>query len=143
MQTTTQPNNFKYIARPRFPVVAEVLLPSGWLLAIGLLDIFYAISVIADSTIFITTASWLVGDARPWGWLMLVVGIIQLMAVPGIPMGRLWALWVGLISVAGHVAALIMFIPDAPGVAVALLAIDAIVLFCLLSVVRGARSATG
>lgn len=143
MQTTTQPNNFKYIARPRFPVVAEVLLPSGWLLAIGLLNIFYAISVIADSTIFITTASWLVGDARPWGWLMLVVGIIQLMAVPGILIGRLWALWVGLISVAGHVAALIMFIPDAPGVAVALLAIDAIVLFCLLSVVRGARSATG
>jgi hypothetical protein len=26
---------------------------------------FYAISVLVGSTIFITTASWLVGDARP------------------------------------------------------------------------------
>ena len=56
---TTNPNNFKYTARPRLPVVGEALLASGWLLAIGVLNLFYAISVIAGSTIFITTASWL------------------------------------------------------------------------------------
>ena len=139
---TTNPNNFKYTARSRLPVVGEALLASGWLLAIGVLNLFYAISVIAGSTIFITTASWLVGDTRPWGWLMLAVGLIQLMAALGVLMGRAWALWVGLISVAGHIAALIMFIPDAPGIAIALIAVDAIVFLCLLSIVRTARSAT-
>jgi len=139
---TTNPNNFEYVARPRLPVVGEVLVASGWVFAIGVLNLFYAISVIADSTIFITTASWLVGDARPWGWLMLVVGLVQMMAALGVLMGRSWALWVGLLSVTGHIAAAIMFFGDEPGIAIALLAFDATVFLCLVSVVRAARSAT-
>ncbi len=139
---TTNPNNFEYTARQRLPVVAEALPASGWLLAIGALNLLYAISVIAGSTIFITTASWLVGDARPWGWLMLAVGLIQLLAAPGVLMGKVGALWVGLISVAGHVAALIMFLPDSPGVAIALLVVDVSVFLCLVSLVRIARLAT-
>ena len=139
---TANPNNFEYTARPRLPVVAEALAASGWLLTIGLLNLFYAIAVLADSHIFITTASWLVGDSRPEGWLMLVVALIQLIAAPGVLMGRWWALWVGLISVVGHVVALIMFFPDAPGIAIALLAFDACVLLCLLTLAKPARSAT-
>src|SRR5215207_2829050 len=125
---TTNPNNFKYTARPGLPVVGEALLASGWLLTIGLLNLFYAISVLAGSAILNTTASWLVGHARPWGWLMLAVALIQLIAAPGVLMGRWWALWVGLISVVGHVVALIMFFPDAPGIAIVLLIVDACVL---------------
>ncbi|MGE5747504.1 MAG: hypothetical protein ACM33U_09590 [Solirubrobacterales bacterium] len=144
LQTATaNPNNFKYIARPRLPVVGEAVFASGWLLTIGLLNLFYAISVLAGSTIFITTASWLVGDARPWGWLMLVVAVIQLAAAPGVLLGRLGALAIGLISVVGHVAAAIMFLPDSPWVAIGLLALDVAVFICLLSVARNARLATG
>ena len=143
LQTSTaNPNNFKYSARPRLPVVGEAVFASGWLLTIGLLNLFYAISVIADSTIFITTASWLVGDARPWGWLMLAVALIQLAAAPGVLLGRLVALWVGLISVLGHLVAVIMFFPDSPWVAIALLLVDAAVFACLLSIARNARLAT-
>ena len=140
---TANPNNFEYTARPRIPVVAEAALPSGWLLTIGLLNLFYAISVLAGSHIFITTASWLVGDTRPEGWLMLIVALIQLAAAPGVLLMKLGALAIGGISVIGHVVALIMFFPDAPGIAIALLALDAIVFLCLLSVVRIARTATG
>lgn len=139
---TTNRSNFKYTARPQLPVVGEALLASGWLLTIGLLNLFYAISVLADSHIFITTASWLIGDARPWGWLMLGIGLIQLIAAPGVLMGRWWALWIGLISVAGHLAAAIMFFPDEPWIALGLLLIDATVFLCLLIVARPARAAT-
>ena len=54
---TANPNNFKYVARPRLLVVGEALLASGWLLTIGLLNLFYAIQVLAGLHIFITTAS--------------------------------------------------------------------------------------
>jgi hypothetical protein len=138
---TANPNNFKYVARPRLPVVSEALIASGWLLTIGLLNLFYAIAVLAGSHIFITTASWLVGNTRPEGWLMLIVALIQLIAAPGVLMGRLWALWVGLISVLGHVVAAIMFFPDEPGIAIALLIADAIVFLCLLILVRATRVA--
>lgn len=144
MQTATaNRNNFQYVARPRLPVVGEAVFASGWLLTIGLLNLFYAISVLADSHIFITTAAWLVGDARPWGWFMLVVALIQLAAAPGVLLGRLGALAIGVISVFGHVAAAIMFFPDEPGIAIALLVLDAAVLLCLVTVARNARLATG
>ena len=136
---TANPNNFEYTARPRLPVVGEALVASGWLLTIGLLNLFYAISVLAGSHIFITTASWLVGDTRPEGWLMLIVALIQLAAAPGVLLGKLGALAIGLLSVVGHVVAVIMFFPDAPGVAIALLLIDLTVSICLLSVARSAR----
>ena len=142
MQTAiANPNNFEYVSRPRVPVVAEALIPAGWLLTIGLLNLFYAISVLAGSHIFITTASWLVGDTRPEGWLMLVVSLIQLAAAPGVLLGRLGAVSVGLVSVVGHLVALAMFFPDAPGIAVALLALDLVVALCLLALVRSTRSA--
>ena len=75
MPGTTQPNNFLYTPRPDLTGIGVLLFAASWLLVIGLLNLFYAISVIAGSGIFITTAGWLVGDARPWGWLMLIVAL--------------------------------------------------------------------
>ena len=72
---------------------------------------------------------------------MLVVSLIQLRRSPGGPARSAGTLVsVGLLSVVGHLVALIMFFPDAPGIAVALLALDLIVALCLLALVRSARS---
>jgi hypothetical protein len=118
------PNNFKYVTRPRFPGVGARVAVAGWLLLIALLNLFYAISVIAGSDIFITTASWLVGDARPWGGLMLIVALIQLATVPAVLLGRMWGMWITLLSVAWHIAAAIMFLSDEAAIAIVLLLID-------------------
>ena len=119
-----QPNNFRYVERPRFPGLGSLLLASGWLLLIGVLNLFYAIAVIAGSDIFITTASWLLGDARPWGGLMLAISLIQLTAVPFVILARRWALWVALLSALAHVVAAIMFLSDSVAIAVVLLFVD-------------------
>ena len=105
-----------------------LLFAATWLLVIGLLNLFYAISVIAGSKIFITTAGWLVGDARPWGWLMLIVALLQLLAAGGILAGRRWALWVAVLSVLGHIAASIMFLSDSTLLGILLLGLDVTVL---------------
>ena len=104
-----EPNNFKYVERPRFPGVGPRLLVGGWLGLIGLLNLFYALAVLAGSEVFITTASWLVGDARPWGWLMLIVALIQLAAAPAAALGRRPGLWIGVVSAVAHIAAAVMF----------------------------------
>ena len=126
------PDNFRYRPAPRLPTVAPGLIPAGWLGLIALLNVFYAISVIAGSEIFITTASWLVGDARPWGWLMLAVGLVQLAAVPGVVLRRWWALWICLLSILGHMVAAAMFTADSTWLGIALLLFDLMVLGALL-----------
>jgi hypothetical protein len=132
------PTNFTYIERPRLdgPGVGRLVFAGTWLLVIGLLNLFYAISVIAGSEIFITTASWLVGDARPWGWLMLVVAMVQLAAAPAVWLGQRWAFWVAVASICGHVAAQIMFMSDSAAIALALLLLDALVLLSLVTAAR-------
>ena len=99
MPATAEPNNFRYTPHQDLTGVGVLFFAASWLLVIGLLNLFYAISVIAGSEIFITTAGWLVGDARPWGWLMLIVGLVQLVAAGGILAGRRWALWIAVFSV--------------------------------------------
>lgn len=125
------PNNFKYSTRPRFPGLGARVVVAGWLGLIGVLNLFYAIAVIAGSDIFITTASWLVGDARPWGWLMLVVALIQLASVPAVALGRIWGYWVALLSVVAHIAAAIMFFSDEAVLALLLLLVDLSILGAL------------
>ncbi len=80
--------------------------------------------MIAGSDIFITTASWLVGDARPWGWLMLIVALIQLGAAPAAALGRKVGLWIGVISAVAHGAASIMFMTDEFVLGLLLLLVD-------------------
>ena len=128
---TAQRNNFVYAPRPDLSAAGVLLFAASWMLAIGLLNLFYAISVIADSEIFITTAGWLVGDARPWGWLMLIVGLIQLVAAGGILAGRRWALWIAVLSVLWHIAAAIMFLSDSVWVGILLIGLDLSVLGAL------------
>ena len=128
---SAQPNNFKYTARPDLGDIGALLLAATWMAVIGLLNLFYAISVIAGSEIFITTASWLVGDARPWGWLMLFVALVQLAAAGGILLRRRWALWIGVASAVAHLAAAAMFISDSAPLAILLILVDLGVLGCL------------
>lgn len=127
-----QRNNFVYTIRPDLSRVGILLLAGTWLLAIGLLNLFYAISVIAGSEIFITKAAWLVGDLRPWGGLMLVVSLVQLVAAGGVLAGRRWAIWIGVLSVLANIAAQLMFISEVAAPAILLLGLDGMVLWSLV-----------
>jgi len=127
------PNNLKYTPRPTLPEVLPLVLPGTWLLVIGALNLFSGISVLADSHIFITTASWLVGDARPWGWLVVIVGLIQMAAGPAVWMRRSWAIWIGLLSAGWHMVVAVMFASDSLVLAILLLILDLIVLVSLIA----------
>ncbi len=124
-----EPNHFKYVERPRFPGVGARLAVAGWLGLIGALNLFYAIAVLAGSDIFITTASWLVGETSPWGWLMLIVALIQLAAAPAAALGRRPALWIAVLSAVVHAAAAVSFIAsESVPLGLILLAVDVSVL---------------
>ena len=128
----TTPTNFKYRPHPDIAGMGLLAFSGGMVLLLGLLNLFYAISVIAGSEIFITHAAWLVGDARPWGWFMLIVALIQLSAPISIWLGGRWGQWVGILSAASNIVAQIMFLSDVPGVAIALIVVDVMVIHALI-----------
>jgi hypothetical protein len=133
------PNNFKYRRHPDIAGIGALAFAGSMVLLLGLLNLFYAISVIAGSKIFITHAAWLVGDARPWGWLMLIVALIQLSAPISIWLGGRWGQWVGILSAASNIVAQAMFISDLPGLAIVLIAVDVMVIHALTAYGGGGR----
>ena len=69
----------------------------------------------------------------------MIVGLVQMGAAPAVLMRRWWAIWIGLLSVAWHMVAAIMFARDYLGFAIALLLLDAVVLAGLLAAAAGPR----
>lgn len=125
---TAQRTNFVYTERPDLEGIGVLLGAVSWLGLIALLNLFYAISVLAGSHIFITTASWLVGDARPAGWLWLLVSLVQLAAVGGILAGKRPALLIGVLTALVHIVFAAMFISDVAWLGILLILIDVSIL---------------
>jgi hypothetical protein len=124
--------NFRYRSSPDVMGMGLLVFAGSMVGLLGLLNLFYAISVLAGSHIFITHAAWLVGDATPAGWIILVVALIQLSAVPSIFLGGRYGQWVGIISAASNIAAQIAFFSDVPAVAIIIILIDIGVIHALL-----------
>ena len=64
-------------------VFAAVLL--GML---GLFNIIDGIAAIARSSIFIGNAKYVFGDLRTWGWVALILGVLQVLVSIGVMAGK-------------------------------------------------------
>lgn len=78
---------------------------SGWLafamtmfMVLGVMDIIYGIAMLANSdfVVFAPSGAWLV-DITAWGWITLIVGVLQLLVGWGIMTGSGFARVVGII----------------------------------------------
>ena len=79
----------------------------GWVLfaglmlgIIGVLNIFQGLSLIAKDEILVTGPDAqvvVIGDVSTWGWVILIIGIIEMFAAFGVYSGQQWARWVGII----------------------------------------------
>jgi hypothetical protein len=65
---------------------------SGWvtfagvlLLITGSLNVIYGIAAIGDSNFFVRDARYIISDLNTWGWIMLGIGLIEVLAA-----GSLW-----------------------------------------------------
>ena len=104
------------------------------ILVVGLMNVIYGIAAIDNSTFFVQDARYVVfNDLNTWGWILLVVGVVQLVAAFGIWSRRGWGRWIGIISASGNAVVQLLFISSFPLAALALFAIDVLVIYGLAS----------
>jgi hypothetical protein len=116
----------------------------GWMvsaaLIIGLagtMNAIYGIAAISRSTFYVQDARYVIGDLRTYGWILLAIGVAQMCASLGLLAWAQWARWIGIVSAGANVIALLLFVPAGPLAALAVFALDLIVLYAL--VVHGGR----
>jgi hypothetical protein len=105
---------------------------AGFLLAIaGLLNIIWGIGAIGDSKFFIADQKYILSNLNTWGWIVLVIGVVELFAALSLFSGGGFGRWVGIIVASLNAISALMSIPAYPFWALCVFALSIIILYQL------------
>ena len=104
---------------------------AGTLLGLaGILNIIWGIGAIDDSTFFTENAKYLVfSDLNTWGWVVLLIGVLQLFAAASLYMGGGFGRWIGIFAASLSAIAALLSISAAPFWALCIFALAIIVIY--------------
>ena len=108
------------------------------LMVLGLFNLLDGIAAVARSHVFIANAHYVVGDLRAWGWVVLILGALQVLAGVGVLTGNQLARWFGVAVVGLNAFAQFFFIPAYPFWSLTIIAVDMVALWALC--LYGSRS---
>lgn len=100
-------------------IFAAVFLMIG-----GVLNIIYGIAGISTSHVFTTNAHYVFGHLRTWGWVTLIVGIIEILASLSLFGGGGFGRWFGIFAGTLAAIAALLAIPAYPLLALAIFALS-------------------
>jgi len=101
------------------------------LLVLGFFNMIYGIAAIANSHVFTANAHYVIGDLRAWGWITLILSVLQLVAAAGILAGNQLARWFAVALVGLNAIDMMFFVPAYPFWALCIIAVDVVALYGL------------
>ena len=101
------------------------------LLVLGFFNMIYGIAAIANSHVFTANAHYVIGDLRAWGWVTLILSVLQLVAAGGIVAGNQLARWFAVVVVGLNAIDMMFFVPAYPFWALCIIAVDVVALYGL------------
>jgi hypothetical protein len=101
------------------------------LVTVGFFNLIDGIAAIANSHIFIANAHYVIGDLRAWGWVALILGVLQLLAALGVLAGNQAARWFAVVVIALNAINQMFFIPAYPFWSLMIIAVDVVALWAL------------
>ena len=110
-----------------------VLFASILLVVIACFNLIYGIAAIANSHVFTTHAHYVFGNLKTWGWITLIIGILQLLAALGILAGNQVARWFAVVVLALNAIDQMFFISAYPFWSLTIIAMDIVALYGLLA----------
>ena len=108
-----------------------IIFASILLLVDGFFNMLYGIAAIANSHVFVANAHYVIGDLRAWGWITLIISVLQLAAGAGVLAGNQLARWFAVAVVGFSAIDMMFFLPAYPFWALAIIAIDVVALYGL------------
>jgi hypothetical protein len=111
--------------------IGLIFFASILLLVAGFFNMIYGIAAIAQSHVFTANAHYVFGNLRAWGWVTLIIAILQLVAGGGVLAGNQWARWFGVAVVGLSAIDMMFFIPAYPFWALTIIAVDIVALYGL------------
>lgn len=111
---------------------------SGWVLfagimivTVGILNLIYGIAAIGDSSFFVAGQKFILSGLNTWGWVMLVLGVGQILAAFSIWAGNSFGRWFGIACAMLNAIAALLAIPAYPFWSLVVIGIDILVIYGL------------
>jgi hypothetical protein len=111
---------------------------SGWVLfagimivTVGVLNTIYGIAAIGDSKFFIADQKYILSGLHTWGWVMLILGVLQIVAAFSIWSGGTFGRWFGITVAVLNAIAALLALPAYPFWSLAVMTLDILVIYGL------------
>ena len=108
-----------------------VLFASILMVVTGCFNLIYGIAAIANSHVFTANAHYVFANLRTWGWITLIIGVLQLLAAGGVLTGNSLARWFAVAVLGLNAINQMLFIPAYPFWSLTIIAMDVFALYGL------------
>jgi hypothetical protein len=108
-----------------------ILFASVLMVIVGCFNLIYGIAAIANSHVFFANAHYVFGNLRAWGWITLIIGVLQLLAAAGVLAGNQLARWFAVAVLGLNAIDQMFFIPAYPFWSLVIIAVDVVGLYGL------------
>jgi hypothetical protein len=123
-------------------------LISGWwvfagvlLLVAGVLNIIYGIAAIGDSKFFTEHGQYIISSLHTWGWIILILGVLELVAAFSLFSGGEFGRWFGIFVASLNAIGALLTIPNNPFWSLAVFALAIIIVYKLAEGPEGSPTA--
>ena len=108
---------------------------SGWvtfagvlLFMVGVLNIIYGIAAIGDSSFFIQDQKYILSNLNTWGWVTLILGVLELGAAFSLWSGNLYGRFIAIFAASLGAIGALLAIPAYPFWSLAIFALNIIII---------------
>jgi len=121
-----------------------VIFAGTLLLLVGGFNVIYGlVALFKDQVLAVTKAGLVAFDVTTWGWITLVIGIIQILVGFGLFGGRSWAIVAGVVLAVLSGFNQIAFLQAQPVWSTIIIAIDVLIIYALTAHGRELRPLRG
>jgi hypothetical protein len=99
----------------------------------GTFNFIDGVLALSKSRFFTPNATYVFSDLRTWGWIVMILGVLQLVAAFALFGGSELARWFGVTVAALNAVGQLLFVPAMPVWSLALFAVDVLIIYGLVA----------
>lgn len=129
--TRSTPSSDAYDSWEEDRGIGWVVFAGVLLLLVGTMNTIEGIAAIGNAHFFVHNTNYVFGDLNTWGWVVLCLGVLQLMVGVGVFIRNQFARWTGVFVLGLNALAQLLMIPAYPFWSITFFLIDIIAVFGL------------
>jgi hypothetical protein len=110
---------------------SAVILAGALLMLGGVLNLIYGIAAISNSNFFVHNTRYVFSDLKTWGWVALIVGVLELFAAFSLTSGKAFGRWFGIVVGSLNAVSALLSIPAYPFWSLAIFALSLWIIYGL------------